>query len=113
MGKLALVKLQDLLLQERDAALSGNLDALNNIGTAKESLLELLLTEKPSTEGLRGLSEDIVRNQTIIESVIAGVQSAQRHLLVTELTSGQVSVYNKDGTLEEIDICTTLTACRY
>jgi hypothetical protein len=39
MGELAFVKLQDLLFQERDAALSGNLDALNNLGAAKESLL--------------------------------------------------------------------------
>jgi hypothetical protein len=103
MVKSAVVRLQDILRQEREAALNGNLNAFNDLGVVKEAALNQLPAEELSAKVLRGLSEDIMRNQIIIESVIAGVRSAQRQMQLSEMATSQTAVYNKNGRLEQID----------
>ncbi|EAR50746.1 hypothetical protein OG2516_10094 [Oceanicola granulosus HTCC2516] len=88
--------LRSLLEHERELLLDGNLEAVGQLGAAKEQCLEALGGCEDRAP-LRHLADQLERNQRLLESAQAGVRAARARLALVEHVRRELNIYKADG----------------
>jgi len=103
----------EVLREEREDALSGDFDSMKEISKIKEVELRSFQTKTASKGELILVSTAISRNQGIIEAMIAGVKSAQKHVESAAKGVEKMNVYNRTGELETFDSRSATNSSKY
>ncbi len=99
--------LDELLDQEREALLSGNLDLIGRLFKNKEALIENLNTaRKPDEAMLANLSNKISRNQALLSSALEGVKSVADRFAMMRQIKESLDIYDAYGQRKKIEIVT-------
>ncbi len=96
-------RLDALLEEERAALLGGDLDGLNDMHGRKEDLLHQLAAV-PADARLRGIQQKLARNQDLLDSALAGIQSVARRLAMVRRVRQSLEYYDEDGAMATVDI---------
>ena len=97
----AFKKLAELLEEERDALLRGQIDQLDRFMVQKELLSSALQTAGP--EQLRLLALPLARNAALINAARAGVQDVLDTLKKQRAARTSLSSYDRSGSLKLIE----------
>ncbi len=95
-------ELLGLLEKERQAALTVDLDGLADFAKQKELKISQLDISVLNSENSEKVGSELRRNQAILAAMIKGVQSARNHLKQSYVSSGEVNIYNKSGSLQVV-----------
>lgn len=99
-----ILELDKILDQEKSALLSGDLDALANIVTEKERLVEALnAAELTASEPLRQVSDKVSQNKVLLESALDGIRSAARRLAELRRARKTLDTYDRMGKKNRIE----------
>ncbi|MBB5722297.1 hypothetical protein FHS72_001923 [Loktanella ponticola] len=113
MSKTTTKKILNALLIEREAALRGDFEGLNQIAKTKESEFLKLRSIRLSDTDLIIISKEVSRNQAIMNAVISGVKSARSHIIGSKNDASKVTIYNKSGAMETFDNRPALNSEKY
>ncbi len=113
MNKTTTKKILNALSIEREAALKGDFEGLNQIAKTKETEFLKLRSIRLSDADLNVISKEIRRNQAIMDAVISGVKSARSYISGTKNNASKVTIYNKSGTMETFDNRPSLNSEKY
>jgi hypothetical protein len=89
--------LEDLLLRERDAILSGKYDGLEKMVIEKERLLNALSRTRLEPRILEHLKEQSERNAVLFDAVRAGIGSALERLRAIHEPAAPLKTYDQSG----------------
>lgn len=104
----AMDALDDLLDEERDALLKGDLDLVGRLVGHKESLIEQLAqSEHAQLEGLMHLDEKFKRNQILLDSALEGIRRVARRLSALRRVRNALDTYDAQGERRTIDMDAT------
>ena len=95
-------ELLGLLEEERQAALTVDLDRLADLAKQKESKISQLDIAVLNSESSEKVGNELRRNQAILAAMIKGVQSVRSHLKQSFVSSGEVNIYSKSGALQVV-----------
>ena len=100
-----LIRRLDVLLDtERQALIDGQFDALADIVSEKETLIEALNEEEfESTEEIAPVNVKVVRNQALLEQALDGVRSVARRLGEIRQARKQFDTYDERGHKNRIE----------
>lgn len=97
--------LDDLLVSERRALLKGDLDKVARLSSQKEILIEqLVLAEGRDTAALKGLDDNLKRNQLLLDSALEGLRRVARRLSALRRVRTALDTYDAKGDRQTIDI---------
>lgn len=97
--------LLDLLELERDALLSGDLDKIGRLLPRKESLVEQLSCLETFDETqMEIISQNLKRNQDLLNQAIAGIRSVAGRLKVLKNVQSSLETYDNTGARRTVDI---------
>lgn len=104
----ALNALNDLLDQERQALLEGNLDRIARTLDLKQSLIAQLdaqdVTDRPSLEALQA---KVARNQSLLNSALDGLRAVTRRLATMRRIRSSLDTYDSQGQKNAIALTPT------
>lgn len=90
--------LDDLLEQERQALLKGNLDAISAILSQKEATLNQFPSLKGSqTENLATLRAKVSRNQALLDSALRGIREVSDRMNALRRAQRSLETYDRGG----------------
>lgn len=97
--------LDALLEEERDALLKGDLDALPDLLARKERLFDEIqdLTEVQA-DALEGLHAKTLRNQALLESALAGIQSIVDRMNTLRRVRNSLETYTNQGQRQAVQL---------
>ncbi|MGX9355978.1 flagellar biosynthesis protein FlgN [Roseobacteraceae bacterium S113] len=91
-------EVSELLEQERQALLSGDLEAIGEMMDRKTELLEKLENAgEESLEQLTSLRETALRNQQLLDHALQGIKSVADRLAEMRKVRAQLDTYGADG----------------
>ncbi|MBR9841785.1 MAG: hypothetical protein GYB25_01375 [Rhodobacteraceae bacterium] len=98
----------DMLLQrEKRALLEGAFEDLIEIGTEKTRLLEALEAISPAERApLKALHEAAGRNQTLLESALAGIRDVAARMTLLRQVRDSLQTYDAHGQKNEVYLAT-------
>lgn len=97
-------KLDALLDIERQALLSGDLSALEDIVDDKENLIDALnAAEFAEPEPIADVSEKVKRNQVLLEEALQGIRSVAKKLAELRRARREFDTYNQLGQKRRIE----------
>jgi flagellar biosynthesis/type III secretory pathway chaperone len=96
--------LNDLLEDERDALLKGDLDRITSMLEPKETLIATL-AELPDQEpdSIQMLNAKVRRNQLLLDGALEGIRAVTKRIAALHHTAGTLSTYGSDGSRKLID----------
>ncbi len=99
--------LDDLLNRERQAILTGNLDALSRYLPEKTRLLERLAGSTDDVVRLGRLRDKVDRNQALLAAVARGIKSVSRRIESMNSPATSLRTYEKGGDFQELQVNST------
>lgn len=100
--------LDDLLDQEREALLTGDLDRVGRLVEQKENLIDQLAQfEHTQLDALMQLDEKFKRNQVLLDSALDGIRRVARRLSALRRVRNALDTYDAQGERQTIDISAT------
>ncbi len=94
--------LRTVFADERAALRDARFEALPSLEAAKLDLISQLAEAKPTKAMLASLKTDLMENQTLISSAIAGVAAARARLDALQAVRQGLSVYDQFGSLANV-----------
>ncbi|SFR00620.1 hypothetical protein [Poseidonocella sedimentorum] len=89
--------LDALLKTERDALLSGNLDAIARITEEKTALIEALGAAEPEPEELDEIRAKVRRNQDMLASSLKGIRAVAERMSELRRVRKEMTTYDANG----------------
>lgn len=100
-------QLDDLLEQERDALLAGNLEEMVGLLARKEQLLEALnTTQQRDLPQLMRLDRKVKRNQLLLNGALEGIRSVTQRMAALQKVRQSLETYTSDGEKKRIEMQT-------
>ena len=97
--------LDDVLEKEREALLSGNLEAIGRLLEQKESLIEdLSVLDEVEAKALHDLTGKMKRNQDLLDHALAGIRSVAGRLAAMRRVRSSLDTYDANGTKRSVDM---------
>lgn len=96
------VALEDLLMREREAIMSGQYDRLQKLTVEKESLLNALTKTRVDQKVLTRLREQTERNGILLDAMRAGVGSALDRVRALQEPKPALQTYDQSGRKREM-----------
>jgi flagellar biosynthesis/type III secretory pathway chaperone len=98
-------ELDDVLEQERDALLTGDLEKVGRLVDRKESLIEgLSVLEEFEAASLQALQGKMQRNRDLLDSALEGIRTVAGRLAALRRVRGTLDTYDSKGTRKSIEI---------
>ncbi len=96
--------LDQLLDQEREALLAGELEVLSEIHESKTNLIDRLNElDVEDQETLAQLREKVGRNQDLLNSALEGIRAVSRRLAAVRRVRAKLETYTATGQKSEIE----------
>ena len=96
--------LDQLLDQEREALLAGELEVLSEIHESKANLIDRLNElDVEDQETLAQLREKVGRNQDLLNSALEGIRAVSRRLAAVRRVRAKLETYTATGQKSEIE----------
>ena len=97
--------LADLLDEEREALLTGDLERVGRMFESKETLIEeLSRIEEFEAEALTGLQSKMRRNQDLLDSALEGIRAVAGRLAEMRRVRTTLDTYDSKGSKKSIEI---------
>ena len=97
--------LDELLDDERDALLEGNLDQVSRLVARKETLIERLAQVDRTDRGaILELNVKFERNQALLRSALEGIRSVTRRLAMLRRVRTSLDTYDSRGARRSIEM---------
>lgn len=97
-GAMPLTELSELLDQEREALLKGDLEKLGALLVPKEALIDALnVGPQPDSEAIRQLDRKVQRNQLLMDGALEGIRAVAARLAKLREVKGALETYGADG----------------
>ena len=97
--------LDDLLETEREALLSGNVQAIGRLIDRKEGLVEeLSVRDAAETHGLAGVARKLHRNQELLDQALEGIRSIATRLAALRRVKETLDTYDASGARKTVKI---------
>lgn len=105
-----LAELNDLLDNERQALLAGDLEKLGSLLGPKEALIDLMNTTPQSDlSAMQKLDGKVRRNQLLMDGALEGIRAVSSRLAKLREVKGALETYGADGKKHDI-LATTETS---
>lgn len=99
------VDLDELLDQEREALLTGNLEKVGRLISRKESLIdELSVVEAVEVSELAVLDAKVKRNQGLLDQALEGIRSVAARLAAMRRVKHTLDTYDSSGSKHSITL---------
>lgn len=90
--------LDDLLDDERAALLAGDIDRISRLAHRKEILIDTLnALQAPPQEGMAALQGKVARNQTLLNSALAGIRAVSDRMAALRRVRQSLDTYDQNG----------------
>lgn len=97
-------KLDDLLDKERQALMSGDLDAIGELLSAKETLIDKLAQiDAAENNILMGVQDKMQRNQILLDGALQGIRRAAARLAAVRQVRKSLETYDEAGRKRAIE----------
>ncbi|WP_317056376.1 flagellar protein FlgN [Roseovarius rhodophyticola] len=97
-------ELDDLLENEREALLKGDLEKIAALLASKENLIDKVnALNGTKAEPLKELHSKIVRNQVLLDGALQGIRRASMRLATIRHIRRNLETYGKDGQKKVIE----------
>lgn len=97
--------MHDLLDEERQALLDGNLEQIERLSERKESLMDDLNSQSsPDIELYSELNTKVLRNQALLKSSMAGIRKVADRLAAMRQIKNSLDLYDAKGRRQKIDL---------
>lgn len=97
-------ELDALLEKERALLLTGKLDDMADILSAKEALIDALsAADQEDMQDLAGLQNKLTRNQTLLDGALHGIRRTTARLAALRRVRRSLETYNEAGDKQTIE----------
>lgn len=99
------VRALDLLLEEeRELLLAGEIDRIEEVLNAKETLIETLSSiDRNEVQGLETLQAKLMRNQSLLDGALQGIRRTSARLATLRKVRRTLETYTESGRKQTID----------
>jgi ferric-dicitrate binding protein FerR (iron transport regulator) len=98
-------ELYEILDQERQALIAGDLDRIAGFAQRKEALFEALkAADLPAPPDLEALQAKATRNQALFDASLAGIRSVSNRLAALRQVGSSLDVYNASGARQTVSL---------
>jgi len=98
-------KLSNLLDDEREALLRGDLERLNDLLVPKEALIEAMnLVPQTDLTTMQELDGKVKRNQLLLDGALEGIRAVALRMAQLREVKGALETYGADGKRREIEL---------
>ena len=96
-------QLDDVLEHEREALITGNLEALTDLLEKKERLFDMFEQVSFDDRGhLEALHEKVTRNQALLDSALQGIKAVSERMATLRRVRRSLETYDQTGRRTEI-----------
>ncbi len=97
--------LNDLLDEERELLLEGDLDQLAGLLKSKEALIEEVNgSSQTDASAVQSLDRKVKRNQLLLDGALEGIRAVADRLAHLKRARGTLDTYGPDGKRHEIEL---------
>lgn len=97
--------LSNLLDEEREALLQGDLDQLSDLLSSKEALIdEMNATPQSDLSAMQMLDGKVKRNQLLLDGAMEGIRAVAQRLAHLRQVKGALETYGADGKRHDIQL---------
>ena len=98
------LELGELLEAERQALLSGDLDAMARLSAQKEALLEHISESQDTPlEAAQDVAAKVIRNQELIDAALSGIRRVVAEVEALQRIRSNLQTYTREGKKIEIN----------
>ncbi|MEQ9692692.1 flagellar biosynthesis protein FlgN [Shimia sp. SDUM112013] len=103
-----LTTLETILEKEKNALLNGHIGLLENLSHEKESVLKSLsFHDAGEPERVFALQQKMLRNQTLLESALAGIKAVSERLQTSRKVREALQTYDDHGRRLSVSVRTS------
>lgn len=92
----------DLLAQERELLLRGEIDGLTKLAPRKTQLLDDLKTSDLAPALIEGMRSEFEQNQNLLRAVLEGIRAAGARLKTIERGNSSLKTYTQNGSSSDL-----------